>query len=384
MKKTVTRIVVVVLLAGGTYLAARAWLAPKPVEVRVVEVRRGAVESTLSNSKAGTVKARRRAGLSPEVGGSVVLLPHQEGERVRAGDVLIRLADATARANLVSAEKALDLAGARNAEAGIASERAVRELERNRELASRQFLSADALDALESACALAKAACRTAAAEVEHARALLEAARAEGDKTVLRAPFDGVIAELRAELGEWITPSPPLFQVPAVIDLIDTGSLYVSAPMDEVDCARIQVGQMVKVTLDPFPGASHAARVVRVAPYVLDIEAQNRTVEVEVELEDPSFSAALLPGTSADVEIVLERREGVLRVPTSALQGGSRVLVFTDGKLSERGLELGLSNWDFAEVRSGLADGERVVVTLDRPEVRAGANAVVLGGEPRP
>jgi HlyD family secretion protein len=384
MRKTLIRISILAALVAAGVVLKLTWLAPAPVPVRVVEVSRGLVESTVSNSKAGTVKARRRAGLSPEVSGSVVELPHKKGEHVKAGDVLVRLDDASARAQLLLAQRALDSSAAQYERACISSDRAHRELERNQKLAEQRIVSADALDSFESAYAVAQATCRASATEVEHARALVAVAETELKKTTLRAPFDAVIAEMDLDLGEWITPSPPMLQVPAPIDLIDPTSLYVSAPMDEVDSARIHVGQAAKVSLDPYPGQSHAGRVVRVAPYILDLEAQNRTVEIEVELDDAAFSAQLLPGTSADVEVVLSKIEDALRVPTSTLIEGSRVLVFDGEKLEGRAIEIGLRNWDFVEVRSGLKAGERVVSSLDRPEVKAGAKAVLDDGTKKP
>jgi HlyD family secretion protein len=147
--------------------------------------------------------------------------------------------------------------------------------------------------------------------------------------------------------------------------------------MDEVDGARIQVGQRAKVSVDSHPGQRFPGRVVRVAPYVLDVEAQNRTLEVEVELDDEQFSATLLPGTSADVEVVLDVRDDVPRIPTSALIAGERVLVVRDGRLVEQSVEIGLKNWDHAEVLSGLEPGQQVVVSLDREGVRSGARVVV-------
>jgi HlyD family secretion protein len=193
----------------------------------------------------------------------------------------------------------------------------------------------------------------------------------------MRAPFEGVIAEVTVEVGEWITPSPPLLTAPAVVDVIDPSSLYVSAPMDEVDSAAIHAGQGAKVTVDSHPGAVFSGTVVRVAPYVLDIEAQNRTVEIEVEFSNRELAAKLLPGTSADVEVILEARDGVLRAPTSALLEGNRVLLVVDGRLVERPVRLGLKNWDWAEITEGLEAGQEVVVSLDRYEVKAGARAEV-------
>ncbi len=384
MKKPIRGLLYVVLLVAVVFVIRRTWFADTPVSVRVTEVGRGVVESTISNSKAGTVRARRRASLSPEVGGYVLELPHARGDRVPAGEVLVRLADAAEKARFVLAEKALALALAENDHACIAAERARRELERNRDLAAQNFLSADALDSLESTYTLAVATCTAHAAESERARATVLVAKAELDKTVLRAPFEGVIAEQNAELGEWITPSPPMLRVPGVIDLIDTKSLYVSAPMDEVDSARLAVGNTAKITLDPYPGSVYAGRVVRVAPYVLDVEAQNRTLEIEVEFDDVTFASKLLPGTSADVEIVLKRFEDTLRIPTSALIGGSKVLVLRSGRLEERAIEVEMRNWDFVAVRSGLAAGEYVVVTLDSPRIKADAKAIEAAGASRP
>jgi HlyD family secretion protein len=120
-----------------------------------------------------------------------------------------------------------------------------------------------------------------------------------------------------------------------------------------------------------------------VAPYVLDVEAQNRTVEIDVELDDAELTATLLPGTSADVEVVLEAREGALRVPAPAVLTGDKVLVVDGDRLVEREIEIGLRNWDFVEVRAGVAAGELVVVSLDRPEIRAGARVrVARSAEP--
>jgi HlyD family secretion protein len=112
-----------------------------------------------------------------------------------------------------------------------------------------------------------------------------------------------------------------------------------------------------------------------VAPYVVDRLEQNRTVEIELELDDDALARTLLPGTSADAEVILSAREGVLRVPTSALLEGGKVLLLEDDRLVERTLELGLRNWDFTEVTGGLDPGARVVVSLDRLEVVAGARA---------
>jgi HlyD family secretion protein len=370
----------VVLLAA--WLARDRLFAPDPVTVTTALVERGTVASTVTNSRAGTVQARRRAALSPEIGGRVVELPFREGDRVAAGEVVLRLDPSLQRAQELVARRDREAAQAAARQACLQSEQAARELARNRDLAAQGIISDDLVDRLESAAATAAAACDAARLAAERAAAAVGLASTEEERTVLRAPFDAVVAELSAELGEYVTPSPPGVPMPPVVDLLDPSSLYVSAPMDEVDAARLAPGQPARVALDPYPDRELAGRVVRVAPYVLDREQQNRTVEIEVELADPSSVAPLLPGTSADVEVVLERRDDVLRVPTPALLPGNRVLVVADGVLAERRVEVGLRNWDWTEVTAGLAAGEAVVTSLDREEVRPGTRAVVEDGPP--
>lgn len=364
-------------LAATVLLGLLFWwtvLRQDPLPVQVVEVTRGSVESTVTNTKAGTIRARKRAKLSPETGGNVVVLPHREGDWVEAGAPLVELEANVQRARLTLAREGVRSSEASQNEACIQRDRARRELARKRELAAQNVISEDLLDQLESAYAMSEASCKRFAAEVERARAEVAAREIDVNNMVIRAPFAGVVAEISVEVGEWITPSPPLLTAPAVIDLIDPRSLYVSAPMDEVDSAQIHTGQPAKVTVDSYPGVEFAGKVVRVAPFVLDVEAQNRTVEIEVEFVDPeSKDRRLLPGTSADVEVVLERRESVLRVPAPALLEGDRVLLAENGRLSEQVVEVGLKNWDWAEVRSGLAEGARVVTTLDRTGIEAGA-----------
>ncbi|MBK7874342.1 MAG: efflux RND transporter periplasmic adaptor subunit [Planctomycetes bacterium] len=335
------RVVLVAALVGGLAWLAVLGLRPAPIAVRTALVARGAVEATLSNTSAGTVKARVRSKLSAATAGSVVELTVQRGSRVAKDDVLLRLESATQAANVALAERAVESVQAVEARSCIVAERAARELARNEPLAKDRLVSDDVLDGLRSAHALARAECAVNAAEVARARAALDLARTELDRTVLRAPYDAIVAEVPVQLGEWVSPSVPLVSAPAVIDLIDPSSIYVGAPMDEVDSAHLAPGVRARVTLDPFPGRSFAGRVLRVAPYVLDVERQNRTVEIEVELDDAAFARTLLPGTSADAELVLEERADCLRVPTAALLAGARVLVLHDGRLVERAFELG-------------------------------------------
>jgi HlyD family secretion protein len=377
------RVAGVALLAALVVILRLTLFAPDLVPVRVVAAEKGRVEETVTNSRAGTVKARRRAKLAPETGGRVLELPRRRGARVRKGDLLLRVDDALQRAQLRLAGDERKAALAQRDQACLAAERAGRDRERTAKLAKDGLVSTEIADRVESEASAADAACRAAQAGAERAVSAVALAQATLDKTVLLAPFDGIVADTFIEEGEWTSPSPPALPIPPVLDLIDTRSIYVTAPMDEVDSARILKGQPARLTVDSRPGQHFSARVVEVAPYVTDRLEQNRTVEIELELDDAAVAISLLPGTSADAEVILSAKDGVLRVPTSALLEGGKLLVLEDGRLVEKPLQLGLRNWDFTEVKGGLEEGARVVVSLDRPEVKAGAKARAQGAGAR-
>jgi HlyD family secretion protein len=367
----------ILAILGALAVLKLTVLRTAPVPVTVFRVANGRVEESVTNSKAGTVKSRRRATLSPEVGGRVADLPARKGGRVKRGDILLRVADDDYRAQVLVQESALGTARSARTEACRQAELAQRDLARHRRLASEDIVSPELLDQLQSRRDVAAASCETAASRIRQAEAGLAAARVNLEKTVLRAPFDGIVADVTTELGEWITPSPPGLPIPPVIVLYDDAATYVSAPMDEVDVARVRLGQPVRVTLDAYSGRPFSGRVTRVAPYVLDVQEQNRTFEIEAELADAGFARTLLPGISADVEVILNARDDVPRIPSYALLEGNRVLVVRDGTLASQPVKTGLKNWQFAEITEGLAAGEAIAVSLDRAEVREGARVSI-------
>lgn len=358
------------------YLKVRVF-APAPLSVSVVTVDRGRVEETITNSRAGTVKARQRAKLSPEIGGRVAEIPFRKGARVHRGDVLLRLHDESQRAAVQMSERELAVVQVRRERVCLEAARAQREFLRYQQLKERELVSTDLLDNYENTAQTTRVSCKQSEAEIARARSAITEAKAVLAKTVLQAPFDGVVAELDIEVGEWTTPSPPALPVPPVLDLIDPSSIYISAPMDEVDSARILENQPVRVTLDPFPGQAYKGHVHHIAPYVLDVEEQNRTVEIEVELEDEAFASMLLPGTSADVEVILSVKDDVLRVPAAALFEGSTVFVVEHETLRTRALDVGLKNWDFVEILGGVSEGDLIVSSLGEEGLVDGLRVVV-------
>lgn len=345
------------------------------VKVRVVAVERGTVEETVTNTRAGTVKVYRRAKLSPQIGGLVVATPRLEGSVVAAGELLLKLDDRVQRAELDLARRSVAAAEATAEEACLAADLAQTELDRTLALHRQGIASDQSLDTLRTERDRSRAACAAARAAVAQAVAQVALVDVQLAYTELRAPFDGVVAEVSTEVGEWITPSPPGVPIPPVIDLLDPASAYVSAPIDEIDAERVRVGQEVRMRIDSRPGSVFAGSVARVAPYVLDVLEQNRTVEIEVAFGNDDDVAGVLPGTSADVEVILEQRLDVLRVPSSAVAEDGEVLVLEDGRLREVVIEPGLRNWQYTEVLAGLGEGDLVVAARDRTEIKAGVRA---------
>jgi len=339
------------------------------------EVAAGMVEATLANTRAGTVEACLRTKLSTIIGGRIEYLGVKEGDRVKKGQLLLKLWNDDQQAQAALAQTQIALAGRRVDEACIAAVNAEKEAKRQSELRAKGFVSTSKEDAARTEAEVRRASCNTAKADVAQAEAKLKATRVEQGRVALYAPFDGTVAKIVGELGEYSTPSPPGVPTPPAIDLIDDSCLYVKAPMDEVDAPKISVGQPVRVTLDALPGKVIPGKVRRVAPYVSAVEKQARTVDVEVDFVQPETTGKLLVGYSADVEIILDGRENVLRIPTAAIQEGGKVLLFNpdSGKLEERKIKAGLANWEFTEVLEGLAAGDRIVTSLEKEGVKAGA-----------
>lgn len=371
------RVLILLSLAGA--IGAAIWYTgrPKPVRVVVEPVRRGMVEQTVANTRAGTVKACRRARLSPSAGGQIATLSVQEGDQVKAGTLLLELWNKDLKAEIELNESEARAATARARAACLQADVAKREADRLVRLKKNGAVSEDSLDKAVTSAKASQADCEAVNASARVSEARIGVNQALLERTRLVAPFDGVVAEVNGELNEYVTPSPVGVPTPPAVDLIDNSCFYVAAPIDEVDAPRIQVEMTARVSLDAFGDRRFPGRVHRIAPYVLDAEKQARTVEVEVEFTQTEDLRQLLAGYSADVEIILDAHQDTLRIPTEAVLEGNRVFVFIPGAelLEEREIKTGMSNWDWTEVLDGLKQGEQVVTSLDREGMQDGASA---------
>ena len=370
IRRSLIALVVIALSATGFWWIGR----PKPIAVAVKEIDRGKVESSIANTRAGTVEACQRTKLSTIMGGRIEVLAVKEGDRVKKGQLLMKLWNDDQQAQSTLAMTQVATAQQRVNEACLQAANAEREAARQTALREKGFISTSREESARTEAQARRAGCEASRADVAQFQARVAATRVEQGRTSLYAPFDGTIAKIVGEIGEYSTPSPPGVQTPPAIDLIDDSCLYVKAPMDEVDAPKIKIGQTVRISLDALPKQSFPGTVKRVAPYVSAVEKQARTVDIEANFDKPEDAGKLLVGYSADIEVILAVRDDIVRVPTSALLEGGRVLVAgADGKLEERKIKTGLANWEFTEVTEGLNAGDRVVTSLERVGVKAGA-----------
>ncbi len=366
-----------VVLAASIAVAAWFYTRPKPIDVLVETVSRGLVERTVANTRAGTVKACRRAKLSPSIGGQIALLDVEEGDRVKAGQLLLELWNRDLLAEVELTLRETQAADARAKAACLNADVAQREADRLVKLHRKGVASIEQTDKAVTEAKANKASCEAAQATAQVNAARIDVARARLQRTRLLAPFDGVIAEINGELNEYVTPSPVGVPTPPAIDLVDNNCFYVTAPIDEVDAPGIAKDMRARITMDAFGDLSFEGKVQRVADYVLDVEKQARTVDVEVEFSNPGDIERLLAGYSADIEIILDVHKEALRVPSQAVVENERVYVLQPetGLLQGRRIETGMSNWDYTEILGGVAEGDLVVTSVDRAGVEDGAHA---------
>jgi len=193
---------------------------------------------------------------------------------------------------------------------------------------------------------------------LDKAQIALEEAEAQRNGATMRAPFDGVITEVGALVGDYVTAGTTIFC------LVDTGQTEAIAMIDEVDVNKVAAGQMASVTLDAIPGVVINGYVEAISPQAT-IEAGVVTYKASIEIE-PDSSIVLRDGMTAVIDIVVQNKENVLIVPSSAIkgQGSNHVVevVTGEGTTEDRVVGIGVSDAINTEILTGLQEGEHVVI----------------------
>jgi membrane fusion protein (multidrug efflux system) len=277
----------------------------------------------------GTLQARQRVTLRPEISGRVARIAFKDGQRVKAGQVLVQLDDTLQRAQRQQAQ----------AQLGIAK----MQLQRNRELVAQGFVSQSAVD--QSAAAVDVGAAQVALADAQLAR------------TRIVAPFDGAIGIRSVDVGAYVKDGADL------VDLEDNSAVFVDYRLAERYLSQLRVGQPVDVAVDAFPGRRFTARIEAMDAQV---DADGRSLRVRARLANPD--GRLKSGMFARARTVLSVREQALVVPEEALvpEGGKQYLIKVvdgpKGLVSERmEARLGARGAGRVEVLEGLSPGDRVV-----------------------
>ena len=375
MSKNTKIILSLAVVAVVIYVAMGREQDPIAVSAVYPEIR--TVEQTVSNTRAGTIDACRRSKMSPAMGGQIALLHVKEGDLVQKDQILIELWNKESKARVKETQARVQVSERSAQQVCILSDRAQREAKRKTELLQRGLASEEATETAVSNAESQSAACDAALTQVEANQASVEVVEASLERTMLIAPFNGVIAEIEGELGEYVTPSPVGVATKPTVDLIDSSCIYISAPIDEIDAPEVVSGMTARITMDAFGNQEFPATVRRVAPYVLDLEKQARTVEIEAVFDNPDQT--LLPGYSADIEVIIDRAEDTLSIPTQALMRDNFVYV-VDAEtmiLSKKKIEVGIGNWQHTEVTNGLSIDDQIVLSVDREGVKAGAKVLI-------
>lgn len=331
----------------------------KVVPVRTVSVAIGEVEDVTSSIQAGVVAAARDTNIRAVTVGRVARLHVARGDRVEKDQPLVELENAGLKARLRLARANLEAGRSTLRSAVLRRDAARNSLERTRKLVAKGAAPRLALDRVQAEHDLAGEAVATAEAGVSQLQASLELALAALEESRIRAPFAGLVTQVHIEEGEVLMAGAP------VLDLVDDSRVTVRAAVDEADAGRLRPGMPVRLESEAFPSSSFRGSLEWIAPVVRKDMAQNRHLEVEVGLD--GAASRLKVGMSVDVDIIVERKEQTLYVPTNAVMRSgeqAQVYVVQGGRARLETIRTGLVNWERTEVLSGLRSGEKVIVSL--------------------
>jgi HlyD family secretion protein len=387
-------------------------LRPTPHAYEYVSetVTRGEVLRKVSAS--GKVRALNTIKVGTEVSGQVTKVYVDFNSPVKAGQVLAEIDSTRVRARVQQSEAqvALARAGLQQTVANVARSQSELEIQqrdfaRQKALADRGFVSKAGLDLAQSklnsarnALQVALAQTQSGNAQIRQGTAELSSARLDLNRTVIIAPASGVIINKLVEPGTTVAAS---FQTPNLFEIAaDTTKMQVEASVDEADIGQIVEGQNVTFTVDSYPNDVFRAKVrqVRKAP----VETQN-VVSYLVIIDVNNADGKLLPGMTANVEIITGAKANALRVPTNALRfrpkladrgAAKKETPAAPGKKETSGptlylagpdpyrptkkqVQIGLQGDDYTEVTSGIKAGDKILVRTKslKPKAETDENA---------
>ena len=385
-------IVAAVVLVGGGGLILKALRRPKPIPAdKIVRVERGDIARSVV--AIGQVEPFSKVEVKSKANGIIQTLRVDAGDEVTEGQILAELDKENVRAQVRESKATLDGEEA-NLQVAISTEArarieavnpelefARRDLERIEALFEQKVASPQALDDARKAYELAQnrrqllaATAESAAAQVVQARARVAAARAALDRAEenlsyasIRSPIQGVVLARPTEVGDAVSSILNLGSAATLIMILgDMRSVYVKGEVDEADVGKIRVGLPVRTTVESFPGESFTGTLTRIAPIGREVNNVT-TFEVRVSIANPQ--GRLRVNMSANAEIVLEERKGVLLIPEAALlydRGTNTSVQLRDERapagFRKVGVRVGISNGQRTEVLDGVSESDAVVL----------------------
>ena len=320
-------------------------------------------------SAVGTLKAREVSPLSPKVAGTVTGVLVDVGDRVKSGQVVIRLDRSNLDLAVKQVQAALAAAEAAILQANAQFERAEKDYNRATELLKEKVIPQSRFDAVEAAFKTARETVSSVTAQRNQAKAALGSALEHLNDTDIRSPITGTVVERNVEIGQAVAPGFQLLRI------VDQTSLKADIDLPEGDIGRVAIGATAMITVDSFPGEEFSGKVFVINPMV---DRQTRTFRVRIQV--PNQAGKLVDGMFAKVKLFMGKRRA-LSVPRDALQrlpgSGTYYVFVVDGKKAvKRTLQVGVIEEQLAEVRDGLAHGEKVV-TSGAGRLRTGAEIMV-------
>jgi membrane fusion protein (multidrug efflux system) len=377
MKVRALIVVAAVLLSQGCSrdrgVQAAEGQKARPVKVEPAQIR----DVRRQVDVVGTLAAREEVVVSAEVEGRVARLVHDLGDRVEAGAPLIELDQEKLQYRAEAQRAALEQARARYGASGDAElptldkvpnvvstaaqlADAEQQLERAKNLSARNLISRSELETAQTRCDTAKAAhdqalasARQLRADIDSQTSSLHLAQRNLRDAVIRAPFDGYVAERLVSQGQYLQPQAPVMRI------VRLHPLKITAEVPEKFAPWIESGRDIAVRVDAFPQQTFSGRVVRIAPAV---NLKSRAFAIEGEVPNPD--GKLKPGTFARVQITTERVERAVTIPFAAVQsryGTNRVFLVKNGQLAGKEVVLGDRLGDRVEVAQGLDAGTAIV-----------------------
>ncbi len=320
----------------------------------------------------GYVVAQRKAAVASKGTGRLVFLGVEEGDQVEAGQIIARLESNDVAAMLAQARANLTLAKAHLPQSQADLQEATIQYERYKTLVAEQLVPRADFDAAEARYKRAAAAVIADSAAIKAAAATVRAAEVAVENTNIRAPFDGTVLTKNADVGEVVAPFGSATSArAAVVSIADMSSLEVEADVSESNIQRIKPGQPCEIVLDAYQDTRYPGVVGKIVPTADRAKATVLTKIKFVERDErvlPEMSAKVTFLAKASAENIMNSAKKIAVSPAAIVNRENQKVAFVvrDGRVTETPVEIAGTLGNLLEVRSGLAEGNQVV--LNPPE----------------